>query len=380
VLCTTFIMGCPEGSFGLDWLEPACRDPGWITEVAETVDVEAEQFEVVLAHLLLEVPHANGEWGEDFGDARLYAPALLLGLGHQTDDRCLLAFGRLSVEGNRRLIRMGRLFPLFFWQSLPDQMFAAYGLIEAFPYEHQVGDRGLIDAVVDRLNAALELGGRYPEGANGALVPAFGPTTLTAAVATLNLRCALHVGGSRGPERAEFGMKLIDAITEQAYEPDRGVFRASSDVSELRLYPNVMMIIADCLAYQVTARATCLDRARVTFENIQPLRDPNQGNYYSPYSAESMGAQTEDYSSLSSQLYLITALNLLYESTGDEQYQHEAEEVLHFVCTHLRADGRLVHHWIDGRQAEPNDPTYYCSGCNFQALHVMWYMSRLRPR
>ena len=93
----------------------------------------------------------------------------------------------------------------------------------------------------------------------------------------------------------------------------------------------------------------------------------------------SAGARTEDYSTLSSQLYLITALCLLYESTGQAHYEREARSVLRFVCTHLRDDGRLVHHWIDGRPVGPSESVYYCSGCNFQALYVMWYMTHLQP-
>ena len=56
------------------------------------------------------------------------------------------------------------------------------------------------------------------------------------------------------------------------------------------------------LAYEATEDARYLERARATFENIQPLKDPRQGNYRSPYSAASAGARTEDYSTLSSQL------------------------------------------------------------------------------
>lgn len=133
------------------------------------------------------------------------------------------------------------------------------------------------------------------------------------------------------------------------------------------------------LAYEATEDTRYLERARATFENIQPLKDPRQGNYRSPYSAASAGARTEDYSSLSSQLYLITALCLLYESTGQAHYEREARSVLRFVCTHLRDDGRLVHHWIDDRPVGPSESVYYCSGCNFQALYVMWYMTHLQP-
>jgi len=274
---------------------------------------------------------------------------------------------------------MGQWLPLFFWRTLGEQVMAAYGLIETYQYEHRAEDLNLIDTVLDRVNPALEAFGLYLDPLPESEASIYGPTTLSAGMAGLNLRYALQIGGPREAERTEFGLALIDAINERAYDPERGVYRFSSTVDQLHLYPNAMMIVANCLAYQATGDAFYLDRAGATFENLRPLRDLDRGNYRSPYSAELMGAKTDDYSTLSSQLYLITALNLLYESTGEEQYEHEALSVLRFVCEHLHDSGRLVHHWIDGRPAQPSDPEYYCSGCNFQALHVMWYMTHLPP-
>ncbi len=34
----------------------------------------------------------------------------------------------------------------------------------------------------------------------------------------------------------------------------------------------------------------------------------------------------------------------------------------------------LLHHWIDGRIAHPDDPDYFCSGCNLQTLYVLRYL------
>jgi hypothetical protein len=375
--CATLLIGCPGIFVFQDQVDSACLQTDWMAEAAAAIEVEADTFEAVLATVLLDVPLVNGNWAEDFGDARFYGPAILLALGHELDNQCLLAFGQAGAEGNRNLIRWGQWCPLSFWQQLPEQVMAAYGLIETYRYEHRPDDLELIDAVLDRVNPALESLGLYLDELTDLEGTLYGPTTLTAATAVLNLRYALQVGGPRGAERAEYALRVIDAINGEAYDAERGIYRFSVVADQLYLYPNAMMIIANCLAYEATEDTRYLERATATFENLQPLKDPCQGNYRSPYSAASAGALTEDYSSLSSQLYLITALCLLYESTGQAHYEREARSVLRFVCTHLRDDGRLVHHWIDGRPVRPSESVYYCSGCNFQALYVMWYMTHL---
>jgi hypothetical protein len=100
------------------------------------------------------------------------------------------------------------------------------------------------------------------------------------------------------------------------------------------------------------------------------------GFYRSPYSADEMGAETDEYSTLSSQNYLALGLLLLYQRTATELYLTRAREVLDFVRLHLHdpTQDRLLHHWIDGHIAEPGDPSYFCSGCNLQFLYVVWYL------
>ena len=63
-----------------------------------------------------------------------------------------------------------------------------------------------------------------------------------------------------------------------------------------------------------------------------------------------MGATTDDYSTLSSQNYLMFALALLNRTTGKAIYCSELREVRRFVEDYLfdPAQGRLLHHWIDG--------------------------------
>ena len=89
-----------------------------------------------------------------------------------------------------------------------------------------------------------------------------------------------------------------------------------------------------------------------------------------------MGAETDDYSTLSSTNYTMLAMALLYQETGHQSYRDEIDMLLGFVENYLwvEADGCVYHHWMDGALAEPTDPEYYCVGCNLQLLYIIWWV------
>ncbi len=97
------------------------------------------------------------------------------------------------------------------------------------------------------------------------------------------------------------------------------------------------------------------------------------GCYRSPYSAVFMGAKTDEYITLSSQNFTIMALSLLFEATQDGKYRDEITSIAAFIHDYLYVDGKILHHWMDGRVAIPTDPEYFCTGCNLQFLFVSFY-------
>jgi uncharacterized protein YyaL (SSP411 family) len=86
-----------------------------------------------------------------------------------------------------------------------------------------------------------------------------------------------------------------------------------------------------------------------------------------------MGAKTDDYKTLSSQLYTILAFLTMYECTQDPRWLEEVAAIFGFIDSHLRQGGKLLHHWMDGEVAKPEHLEYYCVGCNFQALYALKY-------
>ena len=130
--------------------------------------------------------------------------------------------------------------------------------------------------------------------------------------------------------------------------------------------------------YKLTGKQNYLDRSIQLHAAIQPLKDAEQGAYHSPYSMDVMGAQTDDYKTLSSQLYTALALMALYENTGDATWLAEAGELFAFVENYLYVDGKALHHWMDGEIAKPEHLEYYCSGCNFQLLYALRLYRQLK--
>src|SRR5690606_9289137 len=121
--------------------------------------------------------------------------------------------------------------------------------------------------------------------------------------------------------------------------------------------------------------------ARALYAAIQPLKlSDAPARYASPYATSLVGATTNDVSTLSSQNYLALALMLLFEVTSDQRFVDEADRVLDSIeqmrgsyCIEQRCADGLLHHFVDGRLAEPGDGTLFCSGCNLQTLYVLGY-------
>ena len=115
------LAGCPTHSAFQDGINPACLEPEALSGAADALTRHSETFESIMGMLLWEVPLIEGDWAEHFGDARFYAPAVLVGLGRETGNACLLAFGRESLNGNRAIIRQARMCSPLFWLTLPQQ-------------------------------------------------------------------------------------------------------------------------------------------------------------------------------------------------------------------------------------------------------------------
>ena len=247
------------------------------------------------------------------------------------------------------------------------------GLIE---YNGMVADDEAaqsLEGLIGKLDAMLQLSGDYIEVSVGEFASnLYGPTSITAGFAIIHLQYAKYIDAeSSSLPRA---IEIVEKIDEIAFHADH--YRFGRDVEKQYLYPNATMLITLNRLYMLTADSQYLDRAEVVFEGIQPLYDETMQLYFSPYSQDSQGALTDEYSTLSSQNYLILGLMLMYENTGKAEYLSELLKLLRQIKDRLydEEEGKVVHHWIDGRPASHDDETFFCSGCNLQLLYILWYL------
>jgi hypothetical protein len=333
-------------------------------EMYELIMATAESFEVL-----------SGDWLEDFGDAAYYGPAFYANAALDHDNPAWLDRALGAHQRNLDVLILGTTDAGYFFDQLEEIMMAALGVIEVIGVVDDAQGLAELDAALELIAMTVEGFGYYLEvDIETYAMGTFGPTTNSAAVALLFLRYAEWLDTPRSNQWAETGTKMLAETDKQAWTGSEYLF--APDNQKLHLYPNISMMVANVTAFRVTGKKAYLDRAIAAYAGIQPLKDHEKKCYRSPYSAEYMGAQTEDYSTLSSQNYTMMALALLFRETSDAAYRDEITDIAAFIEEYLLVDGRLLHHWMDGKVAVPDDPEYFCTGCNLQFLFVAFYAQR----
>ncbi len=347
----------------------------------------------------------NGDWVEDWGDAAFYGFAFYTWEGAAKEDVAWLARAeRARAHAVETLTDVDLLK-----DDVNEIAMSALGLIDYMAATGDKSDLATLEAVLERLNGVARVLDWYLDlkPTNSWAFETFGPTTVTGLVALLNLQYVHLIGGEYASQAMEAARGYDRSIAERALAGS--FYKLNTENERLFLYPNVTMIIFHARMYQQTGDQAQRERAVQIFNALEPLRmETGQGRlrYESPYSAETQGAKTHDYSTLSSQNYLMFALMLLGEITGDATYLREMDSVLDSIAdelygewcyshVHLEAcesscsedqvcvggsscqtdacQGGVLHHWIDGRVAQPHDVDFFCSGCNLQLLYLMWY-------
>ncbi len=341
---------------------------------------ELEAFYLRMQSNALGFDRAGGDWTEDLGDAPFYGAGFYGRVAQQQGDAEAEAIALAARDYDLEVLQQAAGDMAFFMANLEEVIMAALGLIE---YADATGDRDFIaelDQVIDTTNSALQIFGDYLQdtGLSSWALEVYGPTAITAAVALLNLQYATYLDTDLVQSRVDRALQIVAAIDANALEIDasggeRYLFQ--SGTTDLYLYPNAMMILVLNRLQELDAQPGALERAEKVLVALEPLKDAERGGYDSPYSAAVMGASSRDYATLSSQNYLLLALSILYRNTGDDRYLDQALDLFDFIRTRLYDETQdvILHHWMDGRPALPEDPEYFCSGCNLQFLYVTWF-------
>ena len=319
--------------------------------------------------------YVEGEYLDDYSDANFYALAFYARVGVELEDAAYLQRADEIHDYNLSVLQRANNDPGWSAEHLEEVLYAALGLIEHAAATGETDAIATVDTFIDLSNFLVGVYDNYLDVSLGEYAAdTYGPTSITGGLALLNLQYAKYLDTPRTQDRIDAAVEIVQTIDEQAFDGQRYLFRPGED--KLFLYPNSIMILVLNRLYELTGDRAYLERAETAFEGVAPLRDAEHGFYRSPYSAEYMGAQTDEYSTLSSQNYFNLALLLLYQNTGKEIYLQRVREILTFLRLNLYDDeqGRLLHHWIDGHIAQPDDPEYFCSGCNLQFLYIVWYL------
>jgi len=336
---------------------------------------EPEPFYETLQRNALSFAFQQGEWTEDYGDAAAYGPNFYLHAGHACNRADYLDIARAAAAYNLSAVEKATGNIFWYLENLEEVFMCMMGLVE---YAGVSGESDAIPAV-DRLirttDWAVRMLGDYVNVSVGEFAAdLYGPTAITGGIVLIYLQYATYLDTPARQDRTDRAVAVVDRINEEAWAGDHYRFGPGDD--RLFLYPNSIMITALCRLYELTGEGWYLERAELVYRGIQPLRFPEGGFYRSPYSQEYQGAQTDEYSTLSSQNYLVLGLTLLYQNTGRDGYLEDALAILDAIRARLYdpVQGKILHHWIDGRIAGPDDPDYFCSGCNLQTLYILRYL------
>lgn len=361
---------------------------------------------------------ADGDWLEDLGDAPFFG---LAWLSRRAADGPLPAEDAARLDASLARARVLLASDLLSG-DLQEKVMAALGVLEHVAAAHDAAngpDVAAVDAFLDRLDHLVSGLGDYLSGAVDAswAVRTYGPTAVTALVALVHAQYALLVDNDLAAAHLERAVALEQTITDRALTDlaDAATGRSARAYAfgpghaEIDLYPNVSMILLDARLFRLTKSETYRLQTRSIYGAIQALKLSDvPARYASPYAAASLGAKTREVATLSSQNYLALALMLMFEITGEVRFSDEADRVFDAIetmrgpwclaqvhhetcapacgagqacvstsCTGDRCTTGLLHHVVDGRLANAQDPTLFCSGCNLQSLYVLGYRRAL---
>ena len=345
----------------------------WACQSEKTQADNLYRFYEELQEDALVFGYEQGNWSEDYGDAAAFGPTYYVYSGQEMQNEEYLRIAQESADYNLSVVQKSVEENAWMIDNMEEVFMTTQGLIEYLGVIPNADSASSLDSLIGRLDLMLQFSGDYIEVEVGEFASnLYGPTSITAGFAIIQLQYAKYIDSQSGHlERAK---EVVHTIDEIAWNENH--YRFGRDVDTLYLYPNATMMITLNRMYLLTGDQQYLDKAELIYQGVQPLYNDSMQLYFSPYSQEAEGAQTDEYSTLSSQNYLILGLLLTYENTGDTVYLEEATQLLQRIKELLydEQEGKIVHHWVDGRPADHDDRSFFCSGCNLQVLYLLWYL------
>ncbi|MBV6506417.1 MAG: hypothetical protein ILNGONEN_01994 [Syntrophorhabdaceae bacterium] len=346
LLCSTLLLS------SVDHDSLASPAPNGSSVAADSLEVlYPAVFHEILHHLLTQETVIAGDYQGDFGDATCYAPPVLLANGLAIGDSTQIELARTIMAREYTLIHN------FLFNS-SEALIGGLGLTEVYgmsPETRLAEETRALLSQVDSIYDLFNENGLLPKN----LSSDYGQTASTAIIAALQLKYLIKIDSTDGARR-ERALTMVKRIEAAAYD-SAGFYRWNADDTELTLYPNAAMMLVHSLAYHVTRDDHHLNMARSLLPAIAPLFRPELDAYLYRKS------DPNEYISLSSHNYLALALLHLFDETQDGTYLRKAQRTVDFIITRLYNNGIVYHDLRNNVRAN-----YYCTGCNFQFLFVLW--------
>ncbi len=336
-----------------------------------------DMFEAVKAHINDPELFIDGEWQAHWGDGQLFGPSFDLAHHQYSGEQSYLDRARLSLELNRTRVAEAAPALMQFSDNLETLSMSLLSLLEAGNYlDDTDAYKQASDEMIISLESLTDISDNYLDIAGGEFAAnTYGPTAMTAFVTSVHLERVDGYPDETREHHLERADAILNRIQEKVWDSEREIYLFAPGDERVMLYPNVTVMGALAKAYQLTGNPTYKERFEAAYRGIQALKDEDGDHYHSPYSKESMGATDDDYTTHSSQNYLMIALFTMYQASGETTYLEEVNTLLGFLKERLLVDGQILHHWIDGRAAAEPDPYIYCLGCNVQTLYFLLVMT-----
>lgn len=327
----------------------------------------------------------QGEWLKHYGDGAAHGPLFDLIEYDRLGDEFHLERAMEALEWNFDFLNNVMHVPLYspvrHIQKLETASMALLSLVKSGAFL-QGESRDRFRKQADRLlwyldSAAWWLGYYFDAPVGEFAISTYGATSVTSFVGVIHLEYVLLFPEVNRDYHLRLAERYLNGINLKSWDADLSAYRLKPGDPKLYLYPNASMMLFYGTFYKVTGKAEYLDRYLALYKGIKRLKAPSGDHYYSPYSAEEMGSKTDDYSTLSSQNYLMIALIYGYEITGDINFIKEVSHIMGFLEEKLFNGRLLTHHWLNGGPAKENELYYYCLGCNMQTLYILVYLEGL---
>ena len=315
----------------------------------------------------------DGHWQKHWGDGAMFGPSFDLAQWKKTGEQTHYDRAIDALETNRTLVAAAAQDFAGNLDNLEMVSMSLLSLLEVGLYlEETTSYQTAADELIDALDFWVKLFDDYMDMDAGEFAAStYGPTALSAFLVITHLEHVMGYPGANEEYHLQRADEVLESIHEKAWSDELKAYAFAPGDNRLMLYPNITMMLAYARAYELTGKDLYWERFEDVYKGIQPLKDEDGDHYHSPYSAEEMGSTDGDYCTHSSQNYLMMALLVAYQVTGEDKYLLEIDTILTFLETHLLDGGMILHHWVNGRAATLDDPYLYCLGCNVQTLYLL---------